>query len=461
MAKQPGVVVGIDIGTRFIKVAEVRSGRPPVLQNLGVAPTPEGAVDSAGIIDKQAVSAVVKRLLAETGVGTKQAAFSLAGQNAVVVRILEVPRMNAVELRQHMDWEIQRNIPFADTRIQSAYEIIQRPGTSPTDPNMEVILAVAQQDAVDGLVDIADKVGLEPYAIDVEPLALARSLLLTQPEHQNQAVAVVNLGASATSIDIFSGGILSFPRILPTGGDMLTRAVAERLMVSEAEAEQLKVQLAEVLMDQIPQAGSSPFSTPGGPTGGFYTPGFSPAEPTQMPGTPYMPGTPSPFAVPGEEPTDYGTQSPFFTPSSEPTSYGAGEAEVPPAPFAVPGEPEPPSAPEPAVPATQPVGDPRKVEVFLAIYPVLEELVAEVRRSIEYFRSRNVDADVSLILLTGGAAIMPGLDQFMANSLGIPAMVANPLKGLQVSVKRHGPDWIASNAHLFSVAIGMGLHASF
>ncbi|MFQ3609858.1 MAG: type IV pilus assembly protein PilM [Fimbriimonadales bacterium] len=455
MAKQPGVVVGIDIGTRFIKVAEVRSGRPPVLQNLGIAPTPEGAVDSAGIIDKQAVSAAVKRLLAETGISTKQAAFSLAGQNAVVVRILEVPRMNAVELRQHMDWEIQRNIPFADTRVQSAYEVIHRPGTSPTDPNMEVILAVAQQDAVDGLVDIADKVGLEPYAIDVEPLALARSLLLTQPDQQNKAVAVINLGASATSIDIYNNGILSFPRILPTGGDMLTRAVAERLMVSEAEAEQLKVQLAEVLMDQIPTATPSPFSTPGAPTGGFYTPGFAAPEPPQAPGTPYMPGAPSPFSVPGEEP------SPFYTPSAEPTSFGAQEEEVPPSPFATPGEPEPTPATEPAVPATQPVGDPRKVEVFLAIYPILEELVAEVRRSIEYFRSRNTDADVSLILLTGGGAIIPSLDQFMANSLGVPAMVANPVKGLQVSVKRHGPEWVAANVHLFPVAIGMGLHASF
>ncbi len=461
MAKQPNVVVGIDIGTRFIKVAEVRAGRPPVLQNLGIAPTPEGAVDSAGVIDKQAVSAVVKRLLSETGISTKQAAFSLAGQNAVVVRILEVPRMNPVELRQHMDWEIQRNIPFADTRVQSAYEVVHRPGADPNDPNMEVVLAVAQQDAVDGLVDIADKVGLEPYAIDVEPLALARSLLLTQSEHQNKAVAVINLGASATSIDIYSSGILSFPRILPTGGDMLTRAVAERLMVSEEEAEQLKVQLAEVLMDQIPQAGANPFSVPGGPTGGFYTPGFT-AEPTQAPGAPYMPSAPSPFAVPGEEPTAYGSSSPFATPGEEPTGYGVGtpESDVPPSPFAEPSEPEPNVIPEPAVPAT-PAGDPRKVEVFLAIYPILEELVAEVRRSIEYFRSRNTDADVTLILLSGGGAIIPGLDQFMANSLGIPATVANPLKGLQVNVKRHGPEWVASNAHLFPVAIGMGLHASF
>jgi type IV pilus assembly protein PilM len=155
---------------------------------------------------------------------------------------------------------------------------------------MEVVLAVAQQDAVDSLVDIADRLGLEPYAIDVEPLALARSLLLTQPDMQSQNVAVVHLGAESTSIDIYSQGYLSFPRILPSGGNMLTRAIAERLMVSESEAEPLKVQLAEVLMDQIPQA-TSPFGVPGMPTGGFYTPGLG-SEPTIAP-------EPSPFMTPG------------------------------------------------------------------------------------------------------------------------------------------------------------------
>ncbi|MCS7301520.1 MAG: type IV pilus assembly protein PilM [Fimbriimonadales bacterium] len=454
MAKQPGVVVGIDLGSRFIKAAEVRVGRPPIVTNIGIAPTPEGAIDSSGVIDKAAVAATLKKLLADSGISTKQAAFSLAGQNSVVVRILEVPRMSPAELRQHMDWEIGRNIPFADTRVQSAYEVVRRPGADPNADNMEVVLAVAQQDAVDTLVTIADKLGLEPYAIDVEPLALARSLLLTQPDMQSQNVAVVNLGAESTSIDIYSQGYLSFPRILPTGGNMLTRAVAERLMIAEPEAEQLKVQLAEVMMDQIPKA-TSPFSVPGAPTGGFYTPGFA-SEPTIAP-------EPSPFMTPGSftasEPSPDIPPSPF-APSASP--------DIPPSPFAVPGEPEPAAPPEPiaaepaepALPAQSTV-DPRKREVFLAIYPLLEELVSEIRRSIEYFRSRHMDADVQLIVLTGGGAAMPNLDQFIASAVGVPTIVGNPFKGVQLSVKRHGPEYVAAHAHLMAVAVGMGLHASF
>lgn len=448
MAKQPGVVVGIDLGSRLIKVAEVRAGRTPVVTNIGIAPTPEGAIDSSGIVDKAAVAAALKRLLAESGIATKQAAFALAGQNSVVVRVLEVPKMSPAELRQHMEWEIGRNIPFADTNVESAYEVIRRPNADPNADNMEVVLAVAQRDAVDSLVEIADKLKLEPYAIDVEPLALARSLLLTQPDMQTKNVAVVNLGAESTTIDIYIQGLLSFPRVLPIGGNMLTRAIAERLMISDADAEQLKVQTAEVLLDQIPQA-PSPF---GVPTGGFYTPGFA-TEPTYG-------GEPSPFMTPGSltggyEPSE--PASPFAVPS-EPTVPPSPFAEPSPEPFAVPGEPSP--EPEATLPAQSPV-DPQKREIFLAIYPLLEELVTEIRRSIEYFRSRNQDMDVQQIVLCGGGAALPNLDQLIANATGIPTTVGNPFKGVQLSVKRHGPDYVAAHAHLLAVAVGMGLHASF
>ncbi|MCS7273244.1 MAG: type IV pilus assembly protein PilM [Fimbriimonadales bacterium] len=428
MAKQPSVVVGIDLGSRLMKVAEVRTGRPPTVTNIGIAPTPEGAIDSSGIVDKAAVAAALKRLLADSGISTKYAAFALAGQNSVVVRVLEVPKMSPAELRQHMEWEIGRNIPFADTNVQSAYEVIRRPDADPNADNMEVVLAVAPAEAVDSLVEIADGLKLEPYAIDVEPLALARSLLLTQPDTSAKSVAIVNLGAESTSIDIYTHGLLSFPRVLPIGGNALTRAIADRLMISEAEAEQLKAQLAEVLMDQIPQV-TSPFSVP---TGGFYTPGFG--------GIPTVGSEPSPFMTPGSLTGGYEPGAPEET---EPSFEGPRE----------------PSA-EATLPAQSPI-DPQKREVFLAIYPLLEELATEIRRSVEYFRSRYANADIHQIILCGGGAALPNLDQYINAATGIPTVIGNPFKGVQLSVKRHGPDYVAAHAHLMAVAVGMGLHASF
>jgi Tfp pilus assembly PilM family ATPase len=57
--------------------------------------------------------------------------------------------------------------------------------------------------------------------------------------------------------------------------------------------------------------------------------------------------------------------------------------------------------------------------------------------------------------------VIPNLDQFIATSIGIPTAVANPLRGVQMNVRRHGPEYVANHAHLLAVAIGMGMHPCF
>lgn len=445
MAKQIGIAVGIDIGSKFIKVAEVKAGRPPVLTSLGIAPTPEGAVDAGGIINPSAVAAALKKLLAESGISTKQAIFSLAGQNSVVTRILEVPKMNMADLKQHMDWEVQRNIPFADTRVQSAYEVINRPDDDPADQNMDVVLAVAQQDAIDNLIEIADVSGMEPFAIDVEPLAVGRSLLESQNDMRSRNVVVVNVGASVTTIDIFDMGLLVFPRILPTiGGDVFTRAIGDFLAIPDEEAEKLKTQHLEILLNQA-AAAPNPF---GGSDYGAYDSGGGATIP------PADGGYSDPNAAPYNPGAAYEEEPPPYAPIT------AADSDAPPSPFEEPAPaPSPFDTPAAApLPAQSTEADMRKQQLFQAVSPLVEELVSELRRSVEYHLGRKADARIDLILLCGGAGLVPNLDQLIQSVTNIPTEFASPLKGLQVNTRRHGPDFVAANAHVFPVAIGMALH---
>ncbi|MCC6687008.1 MAG: pilus assembly protein PilM, partial [Fimbriimonadaceae bacterium] len=173
-AKKYGSVVGIDIGSQNIKVAEIASrGREYVINALGIAPTPEGLVDQNGVYDTETIGAVVKDLCQKSGVSVSNAVVSIAGQAAILVRTLEVPKMSESELKQHMEWEISRNQPFAELTVQSDYAAFE-----PTDPNaqnMDVIMAIAAQSAVDTIMGIGKKGGKQVVAIDVEPLAVART----------------------------------------------------------------------------------------------------------------------------------------------------------------------------------------------------------------------------------------------------------------------------------------------
>ena len=60
MAKRLNSVLGVDIGSRSIKIAEVKNqGKEAVVTAIGMIETPEGAVDHTGVYNAEAVGAAL------------------------------------------------------------------------------------------------------------------------------------------------------------------------------------------------------------------------------------------------------------------------------------------------------------------------------------------------------------------------------------------------------------------
>ncbi|RYG47160.1 type IV pilus assembly protein PilM, partial [bacterium] len=241
MAKKLNSVVGIDIGSRKIKVCEIKTqGKEPIVTALGIIDTPEGAVDHGGIYNDEAVAQALKSVLSSSGISTKAVVVSIAGQNSVLVRTLEVPRMNPQELRDHMQWEINRNIPFAESTVVSDFKALG--DDDPNSPNMDVVMAIAPQSAIDTTVSCIKRAGAQTAAIDVEPLSMARSVARSyDDELSGKTVCLVDMGASSCAINIYSGSKLLMPRQIPLGGDMFTKAIADDQTLPLGDAEHLKM----------------------------------------------------------------------------------------------------------------------------------------------------------------------------------------------------------------------------
>lgn len=408
MAKKISSVVGIDIGSETIKLAELKSqGKEPVVTALGMVDTPEGAVDQTGVYDSDAVGTAIKQLFAETGASASQVVCSIAGQQSVLVRTIEVPRMTPPELKEHMQWEVTRNVPFAEPDIVSDFRALE--DMDPTSQNMEVVMAISPQSAVNTLVACVKKASKTMFAIDVEPLGIARAL-----RHQEngaattEVVCVVDIGHKTTSINMYRHGNLLMPRQVPIGGEMFTRAIADNLNVSMEEAETLKQTKAEV-----PESAAAS--------------GFSSASTQAF--VPY-----NPFA---EDPMN-------LNPSLAPAGSGPeGEGAQQPSGEQAPGGES---------------ASPEVTRLFNAMAPVLEEFVAEIRRSIDYFRSKG--GDVHRIEITGGGARLRGLARFLETSLGLPTEVFDPLRGLTIHTKTPFPE-SPEDRTAYTVAIGNGLHIFF
>lgn len=245
----PSSMVGLDIGSDTIKVAEAKYGKDGItITGLGIARTPEGAIENEVIVDPQALGHAIKALLAESGIKTKKCVSSVAGQSQVVVRVIEVPKMNPKELAESMQWEIERHVPFSPTEVVKDFQALENPSADPNAQSMEVFLAVAQSQFIDKHVQTLFAAGLKPTAIDIEPLATSRVLVDLSPNGAaEEIVAVVNIGNNNADLSIYENGVPVCPSlILGIPGSSFTREISEALGQTLEQAEITKKEYAVV-----------------------------------------------------------------------------------------------------------------------------------------------------------------------------------------------------------------------
>jgi type IV pilus assembly protein PilM len=446
MAKSVAPTVGLDIGSSLIKVVELASGRDGVtVRAIGMAPTPPGCIENNIIVDPHLLGQTVKKLLKDSGVTSKSVVSSVAGQTALVVRIIEVPKMSDTELSETMKWEAERQIPFPVNEVIMDYETIRRPGASPDDQNIEVLMAAAQKDMIYNLVEMFRSGGLKPKVIDIQPLAVARPLIELGPSPwDKKTIAILNIGATTTDIGVYRDGILAFPRMIPLAGHNMTLAIMNQLAVDEARAEALKVEYGEVNMNMVPQ----------------------PVQPAS-----------DAFLDFGAQPEESGAMPFVFMPNEQaesPRTLGGGEAESPfeieqesshpldlDAPSGAPMEFGADNSMEAAqaessqnLPATMD-SNPEKEAVQRAIGAVLIELRDEIRRSLDYYRGRPNGSEINDILICGGGSRMKFLDQYFEREFGVPTRVANPFEYLKIATKNFSSEYLEDVAPLMTVAVGL------
>jgi len=454
--KLSGPVVGLDIGSKLIKVAEARATKDGIqLTGIGVMPTPEDLYISGTVIDAKALGQAIKAFLAERKIQAKKVVSSVSGQSSVVVRIIEVPMMSDQELKETMKWEVERHVPFAANEVEQDFVPIPSLNGAPDAQTMEVLLVVAQREAINAHVEVLQAAGLQPEAIDVGPLAAARTLIdASDPALQDQTVVIVNIGSTTTDIGIFRKGTLSFTRPMPIAGDTFTKAIADALTIPTEEAEELKKQQGAVLLEQLQSALSAGVPTSAAPAfdlgatqiGGLPTedevPEIVRPDDDESPVTPVF--DLSADADDGAEQV-FDLQAPFVYPSAEEPQADASAEE----PVA--------ELPQTASPELTPEEISTRERVFAALLPVLTDFVTELRRSLDYFRSRSNNEPIARIFLCGGGAQLTNLDAYLSGELGIPVDIAGLGSRIQPTYNGYSAEELQQMLPVMPIAIGLAI----
>jgi len=235
MLKQRKSIVGLDIGTSCIKAIELtREKYDHVITGYAQIDVPQEASRQEAIAE----------LMAAANFRTKRVATAVSGKN-VVFRYITMPEMSDDKLTQAVRLEADKYIPFDVEDVElGAQRLEVVPGDGGLD-EMQVLLIAAKKDVVGDHGRMLTELGLEPVAVGVDGFALGNAWELgdlSNPglQEPGRTVALVDIGAVKTSINILRDNITCFAREVPIGGHDLTNAIARRVGVELAQAEDLK-----------------------------------------------------------------------------------------------------------------------------------------------------------------------------------------------------------------------------
>lgn len=240
--------VGLDIGTRAVRVVEVHgSGHQRSITRFGRVLLPPGAVDHGEVTDPRAVTEAIETLWKRLRLTAKSVHLGLANRR-VVVRVVDMPEMSREDLEAAIKLQAQDHIPIPLSEAVMDYEVLEDVMGAEGHTMHRVLVVAAERSCVDPLIEAVQAAKLEPSTLELNAYALVRSL----GNGSGRAEAIVDIGAGVTNVVIARDGQIQFTRILPNfGGDDFTNAVAEGLGVPFEQAEAIKRREAGDLADRV------------------------------------------------------------------------------------------------------------------------------------------------------------------------------------------------------------------
>ena len=242
-------ILGLDIGSHSIKLAEVKHTREGAVITCAKAIqiSREQEKDTEYIADI-AIADALRELIDKSTLRSKRVVTAVSSALEEQVTILSsffipelIPDLPKEDIKTNvmMEAEVQARIPFPADFAVADCNILEET-TFEGKKGLEVFFVAVHRDLIDSQFRLLRSVGLIPIAIDVDFLALARLLGFTNQILDHGNVAIIDIGASKTSVGFYQNGKLRLYPHVPVAGDYLTDEVSKQLSVDWEEAEELK-----------------------------------------------------------------------------------------------------------------------------------------------------------------------------------------------------------------------------
>ncbi len=198
--------------------------------NLGILPLPENVIQNNMVVDSTPVVDVIRRLIQENGVKSKQVISAVPGR-AVIMKKVQMPKQEPAELEANIEFEAQNIIPDSLQNVNLDYQVVHE---SDDGNKMDVLLVAVKKEIINSYTGTSSKRPASiPTVMDVDYFALENMYEANYGgEVTTGVVALIHIGAQYTSITLLHDGLSIFTGDLSLGGAYFTESLARQLGVA-------------------------------------------------------------------------------------------------------------------------------------------------------------------------------------------------------------------------------------
>ncbi len=243
-------LLGIDISSSSIKLLELsKQGDKYRVERYATRPLPPGAVVEKNIANVEAVGEEIEKLATLVKTKTTGAAVAVSGSSVIAKTIELNASLTDLEMENQIIVEADQYIPYSLDEVAIDFER-QLPSRK-NEGMVEVLLAACKRENVELRVDALQVAGYEAMVVDIEAYAMERAFKLLSEQMDlspEGIVAIMDIGATMTTIYILKNGNSIYTREQVFGGARLSNAIQSRYGLSPTEAE------AAIVSGELPQS---------------------------------------------------------------------------------------------------------------------------------------------------------------------------------------------------------------
>ena len=239
-------ILGIEFGSSRVKIAEVKNGN---VVKFVKEDMPENIVVRGEIVAWDALSEFFAGVLKANKFSSKKAALVIP-DSLTYTRRLTVPIMTAAQLKVNLPYEFHDFISDDKDAYIYDYAIVGiESDENGTDTGLDVLAVAVRKDLINNYTALFKRMRMKLVMAAPQCLAFGALIRHIKPEMANKDFIILDLGFSATRINIFSNGIFDTTRSIEIGCQALARRVADQIGCDEHIASLYLTQNTDGIMD--------------------------------------------------------------------------------------------------------------------------------------------------------------------------------------------------------------------